>query len=249
MIMKTISLTFFLSVLVLAQSLEAQDVPTVPTYPSDFVGGAEVETIDGTQGAGTASVIKLKDGFQCYVVSARHLLGPMGGFKTQTAAKDVPSFVKSIKIDAFSGGIHTYVVTGLAVPATDLNPLTAPINDLAVYQLHDSSPQDQAVVLSDKLPIVGEPVWVVAKVRGGVPEGQIMQSAKVTSSKEGEWLNAQFDNDKIITAGASGAPVLNAAGEVVGVYSGHYGKDGHMFADIIPSTMIILIIKQANPSP
>jgi hypothetical protein len=220
-------------------------VPSAPpTYPNDFVGGPEFNTTAGRQAAGTASVIKLKDGTQSYIVSARHLLGPDGGFKTQTAAKDVPAFVQSIRIESFSGGSQHYDVTGLLVPATKLKADGGgPIDDMAIYQNHDATPQNQAVTLADQAPAVGTPVWVVARVRGGVPEGQIMQSAKVTSNSE--WIIIQFDNDGIITAGASGAPVLNAAGEVIGVYSGHSKKDGHMLGFIIPAPLIAKIIKQA----
>ena len=217
-----------------------------PTYPDGFVGGPEFHTTIGDQAAGTASVVKLKGGTQSYIISARHLLGPDGGFKTQTAAADVPAFVQSIQIEAFSGGSQHYDVTGLLVTANRLQATGGdPINDVAVYQNHDTTPQNQAVVLSDQLPAIGAPVWVVARVRGGVPEGQIMQSGKVTGNSR--WLIFQFDNDGIIPAGASGAPVLNAAGEVVGVYSGHNNEKGHVLGFAVPSPLIVKVIKEAPP--
>jgi hypothetical protein len=224
----------------------APDKPAAPpTYPNDFVGGPEFDTTAGKQAAGTASIIKLKGGTQSYIVSARHLLGPDGGFEKQTAAKDVPAFVKSIEIESFSGGTHHYNVTGLLVPANQVDTDGEAIDDMAVYQNHDTTPQDRAVALADQLPDVGTPVWVVARVRGGVPEGQIMQSGKVISNST--WIKIQFDNDGIIAAGASGAPVLNAAGEVIGVYSGHSDKDGHVRGFIIPAVLIAQVIKQAAP--
>jgi hypothetical protein len=217
-----------------------------PTYPNDFVGGPEFNTKAGTQSAGTASLIKLKGGTQTYVVSARHLLGPDGGFATQAPADQVPTFVQSIRIESFTGGSHHYDVTGLLVPAKRLKADGGdPIDDMAIYQNHDTDPQDQAVALADTVPAVGTPVWVIARVRGGVPEGQILQSGVVKWNDK--WLIIQFDNDNIITAGASGAPVLNAAGEVVGVYSGHSKEKGHMLGFIIPSPMIADLIKKAPP--
>ena len=225
--------------------LSAQDAPAAPTYPHDFVGCPEFTTTAGKQSAGTASVIKLSDGFQSYIVSARHLLGPEGGFAKQADAKDVPTFVQSIKIQGFTGGSRSYSVDGLLVPATQLEPIGGtPIDDLAIYQLKDSSPQDQAAPLAAKPPAVGETVWVVAEVRGGVPQGEIMHSAKVLDGDG--WLRLQFDNDKIITNGASGAPVLNAAGEVVGVYSGHSEKDGHKIAFVIPAALILSVIQKSH---
>jgi len=217
-----------------------------PTYPNDFVGGPEFDTTAGQQSAGTASVVKLEGGTQSYIVSARHLLGPDGGFATQTPADQVPAFVQSIRIESFSGGSHHYNVTGLLVPTNRLKADGGdPVDDMAIYQNHDADPQDQAVALADRVPAVGTPVWVVARVRGGVPEGQIMQSGVVKWNDK--WLVMQFDNDNIITAGASGAPVLNAAGEVVGVYSGHSKENGHVLGFIIPATLIADVIKKAPP--
>jgi len=218
-----------------------------PTWPDDFVGGEEVEATTGTNAAGTASVVHLKGQTQSYIVSARHLLGPMGGFPTQTAAKDVPSVVKTITIDAFSGGHRHYDVTGLLVPANHLKADGGdPVDDMAVYLNHDNSPQDQALPLADHLPAENDPVWVIAHVRGGVPEGQVIQPGKFIELKDG-WIIFQFDNDNIISNGASGAPVLDAQGEVIGVYSGHSTNDGHKFGWVIPATMIANIIQQAPP--
>jgi len=228
----------------------APDVPAQPpTYPDDFVGGPRLDTTDGEHAAGTASVIKLKGGTQSYILSARHLLGPDGGVAKQTAAEGVPAFVKRITIHAFSGGTRSYDVTGLLVPAKQLQPIGSkePIDDLAVYLNKDASAQSQAVALADTVPPVGAPVWVVAHVAGGVSEGQVMQPAHVIFNTK--WLVIQFDNDNIVTAGASGGPVLNAAGEVVGVYSGH-AKDGtHMRGYIVPAPLIADVInKSASPT-
>jgi S1-C subfamily serine protease len=116
---------------------------------------------------------------------------------------------------------------------------------MAVYQNRDASPQSQALPLADEAPPAGAQVWVVAQVRGGVPQGQVMQSGKVQSNKP--WIIIQFDNDRIVTNGASGAPVLNAAGEVVGVYSGHSKENGHVLGFIIPAPLIAKTIKEAAP--
>jgi hypothetical protein len=217
-----------------------------PTYPDDFVGSATVSTTEGERSAGAASIVKLKGGTQTYILSARHLLGPEGGFSKQTPADKVPELVQGISIDAFAGGRSRYDVTALLVPSKRLNPIGGePMDDAAIYVNHDTTPQSQAVALATEVPPVGSTVWIVARVRGGVPDGQILQSGKVAFNTR--WIEIQFDNDGIDTAGASGAPALNAAGEVVGVYSGHLDKNGHRMGFIIPSTQIQKIITAANP--
>jgi hypothetical protein len=245
--MKMYSAILAFLVVSVVMPLQAEDAAKLPVYPRSFAGGPEFQTKEGKQSAGTASVVTAGPGLtQGYVVSARHLLGPMGGFKEQIPAVSVPAFVRAIKIESFSSGSRTYQVSGLLVPATDADPFKnrKPIDDLAIYRVKGDIPAGQAGELAAELPKVGDMVWVLAHVQGGVPEGQILHSAKVVFSKDGDWLTAQFDNDHIITSGASGAPVLDATGKVVGVYSGHSTKNGHVIAYIIPSTMILPLIKQ-----
>jgi len=226
---------------VVAPSPAGKEATTL-ACPQDVVGGPEFITTSGHQSAGTASIVKYN--LHIFILSARHLLGPLGGFKVQTASKDVPLFVHGIIFRSFAHSSHDYDVTPLLVPTKSDDPFTSdPLGDLALYQVKEMSVQGQPLTLGENLPAVGDRVWVAAHVRGGVPAGEVMHSAKVTWSKEGDWLWFQFDNDNIITAGASGAPVLNSAGEVVGVYSGHSKKDGHMLGDAVPSSMILGIIK------
>ena len=68
----------------------------------------------------------------------------------------------------------------------------------------------------------------------------------VVIPKKGDWLMGEFVNPALITAGASGAPVFNGKGEVVGIYSGHSDVDGHKFAFIIPSPLILKTLSDLN---
>jgi S1-C subfamily serine protease len=218
----------------------------VPTFPNTFAGEPEFNTTNGRGAAGTASVVKLKNRTQSYIVSVRHLLGPNGAFKRQVAAQDVPAFVRSIRITSFSGAVRNYHVVGLLVPTNRLKADGGePLDDLAIYLIKDKSPQGQAVVLADKVPAVRTQVWVVSRARGDLPDGKIMQSGRVVRTNS-QWLVFQFDDDRIVTGGRSGAPVLNAAGEVIGVYSGHRMEQGHVFGFAIPAPLIATTIKVAS---
>ena len=223
----------------------APAAPT-PTAPPDFdhslVGGPEFHTTAGTQSAGTACLAKLKDLDLCFILTARHLLGPNGGFAKETQLNEVPDFVKGIDFNAFDGSDHNYATKGLLVQS-DPADKTGLWNDIAIFQVTDGP--DKPLLIADKPPAVGDPVWIVAHVRGGVPEGEIMHRA-VVSVVDPNFICAIFDNDHIVTAGASGAPVLNAAGEVVGVYSGHFNKDGHVGANIISAQRVAQDIKDAQ---
>ena len=185
----------------------------------------------GTNAAGTASVVHLKGQTQSYIVSARHLLGPEGGFPKQTAAKDVPSVVQAIAIDSFSGGHHRYDVTGLAVPTERLKADGGmPTDDMAIYLNHDNSPQGpRRCHWPIILPAMG------ATAPGSSPTS-VAACRKARSSSPAKSSGCS------VTAGASCSsttirssppapvvrPCVNAAGEVVGVYSGHSNANGHV---------------------
>ena len=125
--------------LYLALSLGARNAATaatpvaVPTLPEAIAGIPEFNTTGGRASAGSAGVVKLKDGTQSYIISARHLLGPEGAFGGQVAAKDVPDFVRSIRITSFFRvAFANYHVAGLLVPATRLETHSGePLDDLA----------------------------------------------------------------------------------------------------------------------
>jgi S1-C subfamily serine protease len=221
----------------------AQDSNSSP--PSNFlqgpIGSIEFDTTAGKSRIGSGSLVRIKESGKYYILTVRHLLGPNVDFPNAVAPQDVPNVVKGIHFFSLAGTDHYYSVTGLVIKPTGTDRRD-PLFDLAVFPIQD--PPDQTLTLSDAPLAEGETVWIVAHVRGGVPEGEIAHSAKVVKM-DAVWLNAIYDNDKIDSYGASGAPVLNAAGEVVGVESGSGIKDGHRIAFFIPSAMILSAIKSS----
>lgn len=238
--MKTLSPVPLLSLILLAQVILAPAALAVPTCPDGSVGQPLFETSEGFKTAGVASVVKTKQGTQCFLVSVRHLLSPKNGFSKQVASSEIPEFVRNIKLDSFSGPSYDYFVTGLPLDSTSRDPMNGPLDDLAVYQLHNESPSDRALALATTLPAVGETVWLVAKAQGG---GEIMQSGKIASTGGGKWLTVQFDDPSVLTD-VGGAPVLDAAGEVIGIFSHNESTSGA--ASLIPSTLILNAASKAH---
>ena len=222
-----------------ALPVHAQNGPAAePKFSKAFVGCPEFDTAAGRQSSGTAFLAK--DGNQTFLLTVRHLLGPDGGFKELTPQDKVPSFVKSVRLQPLGGdGSKNYKVSGLTVPPEPDSK--EPGYDLAVFKCAGAFPSDAAEFAAEK-PALGETVWVVARVRGGVKKGQIMHPAKVTENGD-RWLVCEFDNPDIVTNGASGAPVLNAAGKVVGIYSGHGANAGKVEAFAIPTSLVLQAIR------
>jgi hypothetical protein len=212
-----------------------------PSAPVGTVGYALWETSEGYKKAGIASLIKIRHIDQCYIVSLRHLLSPQNGFSKQVAPAEIPEFVRNINVDSFSGPPFDYFVTGLVLPGTSIDPLASPLDDLAVYQLRGKFPTDHALALAGQLPETGETVWLVNQIPGS---NQVMHRAKVSSPDKDKWVTIQLDSPAA-TTDANGAPVLDAGGRVVGIYS-HANKDSLGLGWVIPSTTILQVIDQAT---
>ena len=189
---------------------------------------------------------KLEGKPQVYLLTVRHLLGPSGGFPQLIVPDQVASFVTAIRLQyLFVPASKPYRVEGLKVPESA--DVKAPLFDVTIFKAKDAWASDAATITADK-PAMGETLWVISHVAGGVGKGQYVHPAKVTENGE-RWLVCEFENPQIVTSGASGAPVLNAAGKIVGIYSGHGGEPGKVKAYVIPSSLIAKVIKGESVSP
>ena len=224
-----------------AQSIAAATAP--PSFPKMFVGKPEFNTKVGSRSAGTACLAKFENNPQVYLLTVRHLLGPAGGFPELVPPDQVPSFVTSIQLsNLFGGGSKAYRVNALLVPATA--DTKGPLFNAAIFKTNVAFPTDAVMVTTDK-PALGETVWIVAHVRAS--KEPFFHTAKIINNGE-RWLIADFDENEIVPNGASGAPVLNAAGKIAGVYCTHSNKEGKVLAYAIPSVLLAqLVAGQAAP--
>jgi hypothetical protein len=214
--------------------------PSAAAFPKTFVGRPEFTTKLGTRTSGTGFLAKFENGGPIYLLTVRHLLGPAGGFPQLIPADQVPSFVSAIRLEyLFAPGSKLFRVEGLKVPETPDEK--APLFNVAIFKTSDALSPEAATMSSDP-PAPGDPVWILANVRGGVAEGQHVHSARVSAYHPDRWLICDFDNQAIVPNGASGAPVLNSAGKIVGVYCTHATRNDKVAAFIIPAALIAKII-------
>lgn len=209
-----------------------------PTPPYGVIGHPEFDTVAGKQSAGTAVLSKAHNSDAVYLLTVRHLLGPMGGFKELTPPEKVPSFVHSISLHPLSGGSGmNYSVQGLIIPVGDNS--NGPLSDLAAFKVPSGNSQS-ALELATLKPAIGDRVWVFADIAGGASRSVYSHPIKITDSNE-RWISGEFEEPNIVTRGASGAPVLNADGKVVGIYTGH-DKGDKLKCFMIPASVILSII-------
>jgi hypothetical protein len=209
--------------------------PPIPPFPKGFVGHPIFQTTAGVQGGGTAFLARAPGDSRAFILTVHHLLGPDGGFRVLISHEQVPSFVQRIALGGLFGPSKSHPVEGCFVPSQ--GTLDDPLFEMAAFKAPDAVDED-VVELEKSPPLPGARVWVIGHVRGGVPEGELIHPARVTAFP-GPWLWAEFDNPNIITNGASGAPVIDADGRVVGIYRGHDEQNGHKYAMIIPAPLVI----------
>jgi hypothetical protein len=220
---------------------QASPSPTVLPFPKTFVGKPEFTTKAGVRSPGTACLATFENNPQIYLLTVRHLLGPAGGFPQLIPPDQMPLFVSSIRLlYLFAPGSKSYRVEALKVPET--SDVKAPFFNVAIFKAIGAFKSDTVAVTTDK-PAKGETVWVISRVRASNSKEKDIHPAKVAND-EARWLICELDDPSIVPNGASGAPVLNASGKIVGIYCTHSNRDGKVFAYVIPSALLAEVVTE-----
>lgn len=200
-----------------------------PQVPNGFLFRPIFKTTQGTIRAGSAFVIQLPTSKRPIVITALHLLGPAGGLRQDIAAKDAPKAVSSVSLVECFNETFKVEIDGKPLAILDAAPLrsqSAAGDILAFWTSADS--RLAARPLADRVPGKGEPVWLAAQLVQGAPRTRrLHRGVSLGVDKDSDFL-FQYDNAGIALRATSGAPVLNAAGEVVAINLGGGRYDGQM---------------------
>ncbi|KAI9132618.1 serine protease [Acaryochloris sp. CCMEE 5410] len=167
---------------------------------------------DGRFGAGTAFVVSQDNAV--FLLTAHHLFGPAGGLDREYGWSEMPKLVSGASGENPLGKVS--VITGKALPVKGARGMkgTQVNADLAIFPVQSES-QVHAMPLAQTLPQVGDDVWLVGEVIGS---SEYRHKAVVDQvSKEGIYY--RFDN-KIELRATSGAPIVDAKGQVVAMNLG-----------------------------
>ncbi len=161
----------------------------------------------------------------CVFVTAHHLFGPAAGLEkdlTPEAAKDFAAALAAMSMDTRSNVlISTHM---LLIPSAHAFSNADSSKDVAAFMLPGYTGKSLAIAMHPPQP--GDAVYLYARPRD---EGSLrIISGKVTQNSSAG-LEYVYDNEKFNFAGTSGAPVLNEAGEVVGINLGGGESQGHQF--------------------
>jgi hypothetical protein len=192
-----------------------------------FLFRPHFSTTQGKFRAGTAFCVRLDGQDEPVLLTALHLLGPSGGLPAEVAPLDVPRVVRGVELeDCFDAGKRVPVGNAALVIA-EAARLGKPgkAGDVLAFRVPRTA-SVHAARLAAQGPAQGEKVWLAASVVGGAPPAQRLHEAQATgTTPEGE-LVYQFATPGLQLRATSGAPVLNAAGEVVAINLGGYEEGG-----------------------
>lgn len=199
----------------------------------------------GKHKAGTAFLLNYNN--QQLLLTAFHLFGPSGGLLKQIGARELPLFIKEINCTQITDkGDQAPYRSSQAVVIPNATPLGQsfgylPTLDISIFRANSPSPNFLKLAENDVK--VGDDVWLVAETKGERYKGIYFHHAKVTSIENNSILNFKYDDPTIQLRASSGAPVINAKGDLVGVNAGHYNdlRDTYGISSTLSATKQALL--------
>jgi hypothetical protein len=169
------------------------------------------------------------------LVTAHHLLGPMGGLPVEVAWADVPKAVKRATCKSIAAPAQSWTGVPLAIPgaASFNNQTREGLRDIALLTVQ-AKPAVKPLKLAPAQPRLGDTVWLVAQLVSGAPKDKLLFKAKVARVQDLALNYLVEDPEGTFDLRAtSGAPVVNERGEVVAVnLAGGRAADGFNLAGI-----------------
>lgn len=212
-----------------------------PEVPAGFVLSPAFVMKDGKEyPAGSAFVVDFNS--LRVVVTAHSLFGPLGGMPIQLGPEEIPQQLKEVRLmEAYSREKLGKTSTAAVVPGA--HPMAKDAaGDVAVLRFSSeivdmistsSRATFQGRPLAAADPKVGDPVWLAASLVDG-PGKDARTHAGHVGMMDGSWLFFDYDEQGLNLAGTVGAPILNAAGEIVGVNIGGGVREGKAFGSAVP---------------
>lgn len=219
--MRAFSIACFLTML----SAAAAAGQSAPNPPASTVCRPSFTTATGSFSAGTAFVCDYPDAKAQLLVTAQHLFGPMGGLPAAIAWNEMAGNIKKVDASCIDNPA-SHLISSNVVPiegahGVDNNGVR---DDIAAFALPGAAGRP-ALKLATAAPKVGDPVWLYGCQAGGKQVELIHAVVALSTDQE---LDYSFTNTTIKLHGTSGAPVLDAEGNVVALNIGSTMRRGKL---------------------
>jgi hypothetical protein len=207
---------------------EKRAAATEPVIGNGFVGTPEFDTHSGKFSAGTAFFAKVQGEANPLLITAQHIFGPAGGLNADVPREQMAGFSKRVTLHDFASRKDiTAKINSIALPDSV---------DVAAFRT-DLGTRVTAHPFAKENPKKGDIIWLVAALADQA-DMQILHRGSVVEVWDDK-IKCKFDNGNLVMRGASGAPYLNAHGEIVGLHTGSFKDPGHVAGALIPVETII----------
>ena len=197
--------------------------------------------------AGTGFVIR--SGNEFIFITAHHLFGPAAGLERDLTPAEAKEFASALAASSMQQ--HELLLTSaemLLIPSAKACDEKDAGHDIAAFRL--KSYRGPSLIVSGTAPKLGDKVYLLARPRGEEKLRLIAGEIRRFSTDEMEYF---YSESGFNFAGTSGAPVLNEAGEVVGMNLGGGEFKGRPFGFANPAVsflpLVIGALKPADPAP
>lgn len=240
MSIKKLTIIFLiLSILMITSCSTATETNvTPPDIPDNTILRPEFELNTETFKAGTAFAIEMEE--KSLILTAYHLFGEAGGLEKEIPASDLPYVLKKVTFrDAYNDEFCGECEKVLKIRDADTYPNTD--KDIVAFY-YGKNMNANRLKLSSKLPKKGETVWLAAPTINDWETKLHKATIKTASNKA---IYFEYEEEDIELTATSGAPILNASGEVVGLNVGGGNQNGKTIGVANPCTSIEKMIKKA----
>lgn len=186
--------------------------------------------------AGTAVVVTIDKKQPPVVLTAWHLFGPAGGMPDQIAAKDLSTAVRSLALRrALTGRKPRKPIrcgAPLHIPESGalFGPPASKAGDVVAFKAPKSA-RSMALPLAKKNPAAQDPLWLLGQA-GRSPKR--LHRVTCQGVHEGALAYIYADGSLRLRA-TSGAAIVNAKGEVVGInFGGGKDDEGRLWGQATP---------------
>lgn len=217
--------------------------PEALTGANKAICAPEFQTSPGRFSAGTAFLARpSNDQHPTVLVTAHHLFGPSGGLPEQIGWHALPGFVQTVTCRPFVAGRDAIVAgSALGLPGARTFDEDGPAHDVAAFPV--SGREAGALEFSAEALQVGQPVWLVAKLRGGSAT-HLFHRAELVSIGEGN-ITFRYDDQDIKLGATSGAPIVDASGKIVGINTGVATRGNEWFGFALGAPTAVRSIDEA----
>jgi hypothetical protein len=194
--------------------------------------------------AGIAFV--LEEGGKRYLTTAYHVLGPSGGLTNRISPREVPQEVKAIA-GLCLGDSETVVLAQPALLIPDARSFDEKGADAdVVFARVKTAGGPQGLKFSGVAAKQGDRIWMLARLLDR--DRASLYPASVTDVSE-NILQYAFEDDALNLRALSGAPLLNAGGEVVGMHLAFGKKENALVGVAAPAAGLRTRLKAAAGEP